>query len=146
MLNLRKSSPNPGVLSSSTSQAGELADVYGVVAGLATVEGRCELPLEVVSVDVIVVVRSIWAAAVPRSSILALIRLSVRLLCVSGRFIASSVARDGVWGTMYELGEGTNVALAKSAAVETEGSTIAIIDGLLCFFLLRRDLGRRALD
>ena len=100
----------------------------------------------VVAVDVAVVVRSIWAVAVARSSVLALTRLSVRLLSVPIRTCSSSVAGAGVWEKIYEAGEGTNVALAKRAAAETEGSTIAARDGLSCFFLLRRDFGRSALD
>lgn len=126
----------------------------GQEAGLATVEGTCELPLEAVVVDVDVVLRSISAVAVVvvlvsvvRSSIFALTLLSVRLLCVSVRVVGSSSVAGvgGVWEKMYELGEGTNVALAKRAAVETEGSMIAAMDGLSCFFLLRRDFGRSAL-
>jgi hypothetical protein len=56
------------------------------------------------------------------------------------------VAGSGVWEKIYELGEGTNVALAKRAAAETEGSTIAAMDALSYFFLFRRDFGRSALD
>ncbi len=83
-----------------------------------------------------------------RSSIFALTRLSVRLLRVSFSAAGSSsvVGVGGVWEKIYELGEGTNVALAKRAAVETEGSIIAAIDGLSFFFLLRMDFGRSALD
>jgi hypothetical protein len=96
-----------------------------------------------------VLVRSISAVAVARSAILALTRLSVRLLRVSvisahSSSVAGVVAV--VWEKMYEFGEGTNVALAKRAAAETEGSTIAAIDGLSFFFLPRRDFGRSALD
>lgn len=47
---------------------------------------------------------------------------------------------------IYELGEGSNVALAKRAAVETEGSIIAARDGLSYFLLFRRDFGMSALD
>ena len=59
MLNLRKSSPKPGVWSSS-SHAGESVEVKGEETGLATVlEGTWEFPLEAVVVDVDVVLRSI---------------------------------------------------------------------------------------
>jgi len=55
------------------------------------------------------------------------------------------LAAVGVGVKIYELAEGTNVALAKRAAAETEGSTIAARDGR-SFFFLRRDFGRSALD
>jgi len=153
MLNLRTSSPNPGIWSS-TSNGGKFVELNGEETGLATVEGTCELPLEaVVAVDVDVVVRSIWAVAlfvvVARSSIFALTRLRVRMSRASFEVVDSSsvrVAGVDVWEKMYELGEGTNVALAKRMAVETEGSTIAAIDGLSCFLWLLTDFGRSALD
>ena len=109
-------------------------------------EDTRELPLEAVVVDVDVVARSIWAVGGARSSILALTRLSVRLLCASVRLGSSSAAGGGVWERIYELGEGTNVALAKRAAAKTEGSTIAVMDALSYFFLFRRDFGRSAFD
>lgn len=84
---------------------------------------------------------------VARSSIFAFTRLRVRLFLVSFVVVgSSSVAGVGVWEKIYELGEGTNVALAKRTAVETEGSTIAAIDGLSFFFCPRTDFGRIALD
>lgn len=145
MLNLRKSSPKPGVRSSA-SHAGKFVEVDGGDSGLERFEGTCELPLVAVAVDVAVVVRSIWAVTVARSSILAFIRRSVRFPWVPVRIDSSSVAGGDSLEKIYELGEGTNVALAKMAAAETEGSTIAARDGLLFFLLSRRDFGMSALD
>ena len=67
------------------------------------------------------------------------------MLCASVRVGSFSAAGGGVWERVYELGEGTNVALANRAAAEMEGSTIAAMDALSFFLLFRRDFGRSAL-
>jgi hypothetical protein len=71
-------------------------------------------------------------------------RVSFKVRVVGSSFVAG--VGVCVLEKIYELGEGTNVALAKRMAVETEGSTMAARDGLSCFFWLRTDFGRSALD